>query len=420
MTGKSAKPFLKWAGGKTQLINEIEKSLPSELANTKFTYIEPFVGSGAILFWMINKFPRMEKAVINDINEDLINTYKTIASKPKELISILQTFQKEYHFLENKDEEKKQYYYLKRELYNLRNTEKSTQAALFIFLNRACFNGLYRVNKNNGFNVPMGSYNKPTICDEQNILAVSDVLQKVEILSGDFEQTVKYTEKNTFFYFDPPYKPLSETSSFNSYAKDVFNDNEQIRLKNFCLKLENEGHKWILSNSDVKGKNSTDDFFDNLYSDFFITRVKAKRSINANPEKRGELNELLITNYPVVDYIPALKFNKEDLFVRNYDKPYWVPRSKVLLSDIKIDKKIMSYDNPILDNTLNNIITSFDIYRWIPITVNKDFYLLDGQHRLEAARRMKLKYIDVVIQDTDLLKNESINIKQSRIKKFVL
>jgi DNA adenine methylase len=285
MDNRIAKPFLKWAGGKTQLINEIERSLPFEITNKKFTYVEPFVGSGAILFWMLENFPKLEKAVINDINADLINTYRIIASKPKELISILQIFQNEYHNLDGKDEEKKEYYYKKRELYNTRKEEQSGQAALFIFLNRTCFNGLYRVNKSNGYNVPMGSYKKPTICDDQNILAVSNVLQKVEILCGDYEETLKEANTNSFFYFDPPYKPLSNTSSFNSYAKDEFNDEEQIRLRNFCSKLEKQGHKWMLSNSDVKGKDTNDNFFDEIYSEFSISRVKARRSINANPEK---------------------------------------------------------------------------------------------------------------------------------------
>jgi DNA adenine methylase len=296
MTDKTAKPFLKWAGGKTQLITEIEKSLPYEITNKKFIYIEPFVGSGAVLFWMLNNFPKLEKAVINDINEDLINTYKTIASRPKELISILQVLQNEFHGLESKDEQKKEYYYQKRELYNTRKEEKSGQAALFIFLNRTCFNGLYRVNRKNEYNVPMGSYKRPTICDKENILAVSQALQKVEILCGDYEKTLNHADNNTLFYFDPPYKPLSETSSFNSYAKDEFNDAEQIRLRDFCNKLDVLNHIWILSNSDLKGKDENDNFFDDLYSDFNIQRVDARRSINANPEKRGALKELLITN----------------------------------------------------------------------------------------------------------------------------
>ena len=293
MIRKSAKPFLKWAGGKTQLISEIEKNLPCSAIDT---YVEPFVGSGAVLFWVLGAFLHLERAVVNDINQDLINTYKTIQSAPKELISILEILQNEYHSLENEDDKKKEYYYQKRELFNNRKQSKTEHSALFIFLNRTCFNGLYRVNRKNEFNVPMGSYKKPTICDKSNILAVSEALQKVELLCGDFEQTVNYTTPNTFFYFDPPYKPLSETSSFNSYAKDEFNDGEQIRLKNFCDKLDSLGHHWILSNSDVKGKNPNDNFFDDLYSNFIIKRVDAKRSINANPQKRGFLKELLITN----------------------------------------------------------------------------------------------------------------------------
>ena len=293
---KIAKPFLKWAGGKTQLIKDIERTLPTKITKEKFTFIEPFVGSGAVLFWMLNNFPKLEKAVINDINEDLINTYKTIASNPKELISILEILQNEFHNLEGSEENKKLYYYQKRELYNTRKEEQRGQAALFIFLNRTCFNGLYRVNSKNLYNVPMGGYKKPTICDKENILAVSNALQKVEILNGDFEQTLDYANNNSLFYFDPPYKPLSETSSFNSYAKDEFNDSEQIRLRDFCNKLDVLNHTWILSNSDVKGKNENDNFFDDLYSDFNIQRVDARRSINANPEKRGKLTELLITN----------------------------------------------------------------------------------------------------------------------------
>lgn len=265
MENRIAKPFLKWAGGKTQLLNEIEKSLPNEITNKKFTFIEPFVGSGAVLFWMLNNFANLEKAVINDINEDLINTYKTIATKPKELISILQQLQNEFHSLEAKPEEKKEYYYQKRELYNTRKEEQCGQASLFIFLNRTCFNGLYRVNKSNGYNVPMGSYKKPTICDNKNILAVSNALQRVEILCGDFEQTLEYTTENSLFYFDPPYEPLSETSSFNSSAKVEFNDEEQIRLKNFCSKLDALKHTWILSNSDVKGKDVNENSIDELY-----------------------------------------------------------------------------------------------------------------------------------------------------------
>ena len=294
-----AKPFLKWAGGKTQLIEEIKNNLPEIVFREPFTYIEPFVGSGAVLFWLLNHFPNMKKAVINDINKELIDTYDTIANSPQQLISVLEDLQNKYYILED-EEAKKNFYYEKRNLFNIKSEEKLIQSALFIFLNRTCFNGLYRVNRKNEFNVPIGSYKRPLICDKENILAVSRALQKVEILCGDFEQTINYTENNTLFYFDPPYKPLSETSSFNAYAKDNFDDKEQIRLRDFCNKLNELNHYWILSNSDVRGKDKNNHFFDDLYANYEIKRVLAKRSINANPEKRGVLNELLITNYKEV------------------------------------------------------------------------------------------------------------------------
>lgn len=296
MTDKIAKPFLKWAGGKTQLLNKIEKHLPDNIKTDSFTYIEPFVGSGAVLFWMLEKFPNLEKAVINDINEDLINSYLTIKYNVRDLIEILKKWEVEYHGLVDDLEAKKEYYYEKRTLFNARSSEQTIQSAIFIFLNRTCFNGLYRVNRKNEFNVPIGSYKRPQICNEENLLAVSDVLQKVEILNGDYSETINYTDDNTFFYFDPPYKPLSETSSFNSYAKDEFDDAEQIRLKEFCDLLDEQNHKWILSNSDVKGKDKNNNFFDDLYAAFNINRVNARRSINANASKRGKLTELLITN----------------------------------------------------------------------------------------------------------------------------
>ena len=291
-----AKPFLKWAGGKTQLIEQIKKQIPRNIKTNGFTYIEPFVGSGAVLFWILEEFPNLEKAIINDINQDLTNSYLTIKHNVADLIQILKKWETEYHSISENQEKKKKYYYEKRNLFNSRNSDQTTQSALFIFLNRTCFNGLYRVNRKNEFNVPIGSYKTPQICNEENLIAVSKALQKVTILNGDFSETLKYADKKTFFYFDPPYKPLNETSSFNSYAKDEFNDSEQIRLKEFCEELDKKGHQWILSNSDVKGKDINNNFFDELYASFNILRVNARRSINANPNKRGQLTELLITN----------------------------------------------------------------------------------------------------------------------------
>ncbi len=291
-----AKPFIKWVGGKTQLLGNIEKALPENFSQQKnLTYIEPFVGGGAVLFWILQQYPNIKKAVINDINPDLTKAYKTIKETPSELIKILQVIQDEYLPL---DEEKRKEYFLdKRERFNTKALDPVENTALFIFLNRTCFNGLYRVNRKGLFNVPFGRYANPKICDEQTIFADSEILQKVKILTGDFEDTLKYATSNSFFYFDPPYKPLSKTSNFNSYSKKDFNDSEQIRLSNFCKKINLLGHNFILSNSDVKGKNPDDNFFDDLYEQFSIKRVFATRMVNSNAERRGKLTELLITNY---------------------------------------------------------------------------------------------------------------------------
>jgi len=293
---KLVKPFLKWAGGKTQLLNDIQQRFPFKV-NDKFTFVEPFVGSGAVLFWAINTFSNVEKFVINDINADLINTYRVIKSDVSKLISQLKDWEKEYHELSSKQEMKKEYYYAKRSMFNSHTADNITQAGLFIFLNRTCFNGLYRVNKSGGFNVPIGSYKKPRICDEENLQNVSKALLKVTILGGDYQQTLSHVSNNSFFYLDPPYKPLSETSSFNAYAKGKFDDSEQVRLRDFCNQLNDEGYTWILSNSDVSQEDHAQkSFFDDLYSEYKINRVLASRAINSKSSKRGLINELLITN----------------------------------------------------------------------------------------------------------------------------
>lgn len=302
-----AKPFVKWVGGKTQLIENIKRALPKNFGTAKsVTYIEPFVGGGAVLFWILQHYPNIEKAVINDINSDLINSYITIKDKPFDLIQYLGKIQDEYLGLN--EDARKGYYLLKRERFNTKSLDYLENTALFIFLNRTCFNGLYRVNSKGLFNVPFGKYINPKICDEQTILADSKLLQKVEIHSGDFEKTLEHAQNNSFFYLDPPYKPLSDTSSFNSYAKEAFNDDEQIRLKDFCHKIDMAGHSFVLSNSDVKSFNPHNDFFDKLYERFSIHRVHATRMINSNADKRGKLTELLITNKAIEenDYAKAI------------------------------------------------------------------------------------------------------------------
>lgn len=296
MKTKVATPFLKWAGGKTQLIQEIQTLIPSKLSTEPFTYVEPFVGSGAVLFWILNNYPTIQKAVINDINSDLINTYQVLTNKPRELFDVLQQLEADYHQSEINPDSKKSLYYQNRSLFNNRTSDDSTQAALFIFLNRTCFNGLYRVNRKNEFNVPIGSYKKPTIFDKENLLAAHHLLQKVEILSGDYKNTLNNLKGECLYYLDPPYKPLNQTSSFNAYANNPFDDAEQIKLAQFCKKLHDKKITWILSNSDMKNIDPNDNFFDDLYHGFKIKRVNAKRMINSNASKRGSLKELLITN----------------------------------------------------------------------------------------------------------------------------
>jgi DNA adenine methylase len=295
-TEKQAKPFVKWVGGKGQLLSQIDNALPKWLFMEKeVTYIEPFVGGGAMLFYMLEKFQNIKKAVINDINKDLIIAYKTVRDNPNELIDGLKVIELEYLALN--ENERKEYFLEKRDIYNKKLLSEIENTSLFIFLNRTCFNGLYRVNSKGLFNVPFGKYANPKICDKPTILRDSKLLQRVEILNTDFENTLNYSDLNSIFYFDPPYRPLNTTSSFNSYAKEPFNDNEQIRLKSFCDKITTKGHYLILSNSDCKAANPKDSFFDDLYSKYKIERVWASRSINSNSQKRGKLSELLIRNY---------------------------------------------------------------------------------------------------------------------------
>ena len=290
------KPFLKWAGGKGKIIPEIIKVLPKKFEDRKITYVEPFLGGGAVFFGLSQHYNNFERVIISDINSDLINSYVMVRDNLPQLIKILEDLQKEYHSILDL-EKKAEYYYSKRNLYNSRNTNNINQAALFIFLNRTCFNGLYRVNKKNEFNVPIGSYTKPEICNKDNLLNVSKALAKVEIFSTDYENTYKMLEnEKAFFYIDPPYKPISKTSQFNAYSNVNFDDHEQIRLKKFCDKLNERNHLWILSNSDMSEHEKHHSFFDDLYSNYQIDCVNAKRYINSDAKKRGDLKELLIIN----------------------------------------------------------------------------------------------------------------------------
>lgn len=292
-----AKPFIKWVGGKSQLIEQLDAQLPADFDYWEnVTYIEPFVGGGAMLFYMLQRYPNIQRAIINDINSDLTTCYRTVRDNPEQLIESLMDIENAYLALET-EEGRKAFFMAVRERYNEKNLDPIENTTKFFFLNRTCFNGLYRVNKRGLFNVPFGKYTNPTICDPETIRNDSELLQRVVILNGDFETTFKYAHGNTLFYFDPPYRPLSDTSSFNDYAKETFNDDAQIRLKEYCDCINEAGFHFMLSNSDCKGKNENDNFFDVLYQAYQIERVWASRSINSNPNKRGKLTEILVHNY---------------------------------------------------------------------------------------------------------------------------
>lgn len=295
-----SKPFIKWAGGKGQLLSQLDEHLPQILSEREFTYIEPFVGGGAMLFHMLQKYPHIERVVINDINPYLTTAYRVVKDEPEELIERLSVLEHDYFALES-EEAKKAFFLGVREIFNEEDLDAVDRTKYLMFLNRTCFNGLYRVNSRGKFNVPFGRNLNPTICNADTIKADSELLNRVDvvILNGDFEQTINYFNANglNFFYFDPPYRPLSTTSSFNSYAREEFNDAEQLRLRDYCRMLNDMGALWMLSNADCSAKNPEDLFFEEAYRYFNIHRVYASRSINANPMKRGKLTELLVNNY---------------------------------------------------------------------------------------------------------------------------
>ena len=296
----TAKPFIKWVGGKNQLIEQLDQLLPDNFEGLEnVMYIEPFLGGGAMLFYMLQKYPNITTAIVNDINPDLTNCYQVVRDYPDELVNILSQLQEEFHKL-NSEEERKDYYLTKRSEYNTKNVEQVRNAALFIFLNKTCFNGLYRVNKKGIFNVPFGRQTKPTICDSKTIYADSALLKRVKILTGSYTETIEHAHGNVLFYFDPPYRPLNATSSFNDYAKEEFNDAAQTALKEFCDLVHEKGYYFMLSNSDCSSANPNDTFFEDLYlpsGEYNMERVLAARSINSVGSKRGKITEIVVRNY---------------------------------------------------------------------------------------------------------------------------
>lgn len=288
------KPFLKWVGGKTQLLPQISAYYPFEQGKiTK--YVEPFVGGGAVLFDILSQYS-LEAVYINDINPALMNTYQMLKQHIDEVIAQLDTMKED--FLSLDAENRKRYFYMKRDRFNqlMLTYESVEKAALMIFLNKTCFNGLYRVNKKGLFNVPMGAYKNPSICNEENLRKVSLNLQEVNMFCGSYHKLIDLVDNQTFVYLDPPYRPLNATASFTAYAENGFDDEAQKVLADFISHLSQKGAVVLLSNSDPKNEDGADDFFDLLYQDYSIRRIEANRTINSKGNKRGKIKELLVSN----------------------------------------------------------------------------------------------------------------------------
>lgn len=305
-TAVRVKPFLKWAGGKTQLLDVFSHFYPDNLKEGAIeNYYEPFVGGGAVFFNIASRY-NIKSAFLYDVNDELILTYRVVQRDVNKLIELLEKHQKKYEKLN--EDKRAEYFYNIRQKFNSQLSRMNfeaysekwiTRAAQTIFLNKTCFNGLFRFNSKGEFNTPKGRYRNPKILDEETILNASELLATAEIKKADFRQVEKDIRPHSFVYYDPPYRPLNRTSSFTSYSKNPFTDVEQTALASLFHILNEKGVEQMLSNSDPKNTNPDDNFFDELYQHFHIFRVPAKRMINSNGEKRLAINEIIVTNYTV-------------------------------------------------------------------------------------------------------------------------
>lgn len=255
------------------------------------------MGSGAVLFDLGARFPHLNVLAL-DSNARLIEAYRAIRDSASAVIERLAAWQDEYWVAD--DATRHDLYYQVRDQFNVGVGSSVDQAATFVFLNRTCFNGLYRVNRQGRFNVPMGRYSRPLICDAANLLRVQRVFQQVDLRVGDYREVLDHVDGHTFIYCDPPYRPLSATASFTACAAEAFGDEQQQELAAFLGQCRDRGAAVMLSNSDPHNVDPQDDFFDALYHDRVITRIPSRRAINSKAERRGPIQELVITNYPVV------------------------------------------------------------------------------------------------------------------------
>lgn len=295
-----AKPFVKWAGGKSKLLPVLVENLPQDFALNAVTYIEPFVGGGAMLFYLLEHYHNIEHVIINDINPALINCYRRIQNDHLALIEELRILHHEYYNIDTLEGRRELFYALREEYNEIEVQDRNTihAAALFIFFNKTCFNGLYRENANGKFNVPFGRYVHPTICNDQVILDVHNALQNVQISLGNYDAILAMInwDQYNFFYFDPPYRPLLGANNFKQYTFNAFNDPEQEALKAFCDNINAHGAHFMLSNSDSEVEPNVS-YFEELYDGYDVQHIFAPRTINAFVPGVQMATEILVKNY---------------------------------------------------------------------------------------------------------------------------
>ncbi|MGO1469967.1 MAG: DpnII family type II restriction endonuclease [Tissierella sp.] len=434
MFKSNVKPFLKWAGGKTKLLPIINRELPEDIDNLT-TYVEPFVGAGAVFFDFIYN-DKFEKYIINDINSRLINVFLNIRDRVNDLIILLERLQESYLILEVDSKERDDFYYGIREKFNDDNISSLESSAYFIFLNKTCFNGLYRENKSGNFNVPTGRYKNPKVFVKEQLLEISKVLNKkddkgnfvVTILNLNYSDLEEYIDSSTFVYFDPPYRPITK-GGFSTYNKSGFNDTSQKELASFFSNVSNKGAKLMLSNSNPREYIKNDNFFEILYKDFNIKKLYASRVINSDGDNRKDTSELLITNYYKENNLYMGEDNMEykssvysellqletvdkafDSLINNL-KPtikgwdYFVNWDKVLGNIKSIERSL---------NTLNYLIGKDDIENEARELLSENPQIINVLPILIATRDNKFEIIEPNEDGSIIIKNINFGNKKTR------
>lgn len=400
------KPFIKWAGGKTQLLEVLKENFPPKEIKIN-RYIETFIGGGALFLDILSNFNNynFDEIIINDINTKLINTYICLKEDCNQLIKHLNELKSIYQSLETLEEKENYFYEVRNNFNDKNNTDEYIKSAELIFLNKTCFNGLYRENSKGLFNVPFGKHKDPSIFDESHLKKISDLLNLknssgddvVKILNLNFNELATYIDQNTFVYFDPPYRPVTK-NGFTSYDKSNFNDEAQILLAEFCKKISSKKAYFLLSNSDPKNLDENDEFFDDLYKDFCINRVSASRRINSKGSGRGNITEILVNNFKNISK-NNLSFDKKPIFnitskLPDYKLELYSLNLLIKNPNFKDDLKLIIKKLPRVINILHFIIEFLMI---------NDINLIDLNYCKESINKLKFNFKDFeTISDEEL------------------